>query len=147
MKKSTSGFTIVELLIVIVIIAILAAITVTAYNGIQERSRKAYFLSDISNIKKAMEFFKTENGTYPQCPSGPECGYISAIKPQLEPKYASGLSNYNFAYVTYVTQLPGTDQERWGMRYVANADPYKVPQTCKFGVNMASTWYSSAPEC
>lgn len=39
MAKSKSGFTIVELLIVIVVIGILAAITIVAYSGIQERAR------------------------------------------------------------------------------------------------------------
>jgi prepilin-type N-terminal cleavage/methylation domain-containing protein len=38
-KQATRGFTIVELLIVIVIVGILAAITIVAYNGIQERAR------------------------------------------------------------------------------------------------------------
>lgn len=36
-RISASGFTIVELLIVVVVIAILAAITIVAYNGIQNR--------------------------------------------------------------------------------------------------------------
>jgi prepilin-type N-terminal cleavage/methylation domain-containing protein len=40
-NKQQSGFTIVELLIVIVVIAILAAITVVAYNGIQDRARNS----------------------------------------------------------------------------------------------------------
>lgn len=39
LKAAKRGFTIVELLIVIVVIAILAAITVVAYNGIQNRAR------------------------------------------------------------------------------------------------------------
>lgn len=39
MKKTTTGFTIVELLIVIVVIAILAAISIVAYSGIQQRAR------------------------------------------------------------------------------------------------------------
>ena len=48
------GFTIVELLIVIVVIAILAAITVVAYNGIQERARQSKITSDLQMINKAI---------------------------------------------------------------------------------------------
>ena len=44
MRKA--GFTIVELLIVIVIIGILAAITIVAYNGIQQRAQAATVQSD-----------------------------------------------------------------------------------------------------
>ncbi|MBM3210428.1 prepilin-type N-terminal cleavage/methylation domain-containing protein [Candidatus Saccharibacteria bacterium] len=46
------GFTIVELLIVIVVIAILAAITIIAYNGIQERARVASATAFASQLKK-----------------------------------------------------------------------------------------------
>ena len=49
-----SGFTIVELLIVIVVIAILAAITVVAYNGIQERANSSKAKADLSQLAKAM---------------------------------------------------------------------------------------------
>ncbi|MDN5275377.1 MAG: Fimbrial protein [Candidatus Saccharibacteria bacterium] len=38
-KQTSKGFTIVELLIVIVVIGILAAITIVAYNGIQNRAK------------------------------------------------------------------------------------------------------------
>lgn len=65
MPKSKSGFTIVELLIVIVVIAILAAITIVAYNGIQQRGRDARRLSDMQAIVKALELYKSDNGQYP----------------------------------------------------------------------------------
>ena len=65
MKKSRSGFTIVELLVVVVVIAILAAIVVSAYNGVQARSRDAKRRTDVANIIKAMELYYNDTGSYP----------------------------------------------------------------------------------
>ena len=65
MKKSRSGFTIVELLIVIVVIGILAAITVVAYNGIQERAQISTAQAELSNIAKAAQLYYVENNRYP----------------------------------------------------------------------------------
>ena len=65
MLKNKSGFTIVELLIVIVVIAILAAITIVAYNGIQARARDNIRYADAKAIMKALELYKADNGNYP----------------------------------------------------------------------------------
>src|SRR5690242_13852381 len=65
MNKRTGGFTIVELLIVIVVIAILAAITVVAYNGIQNRTNDAAIQSDLNVMAKKMELYFAENNQYP----------------------------------------------------------------------------------
>ncbi|MDO8335901.1 MAG: prepilin-type N-terminal cleavage/methylation domain-containing protein [Candidatus Saccharibacteria bacterium] len=63
--KNKSGFTIVELLIVIVIIGILAALVITAYNGIQQRARDAKRLSDIRAVARIVESYYSEKGSYP----------------------------------------------------------------------------------
>jgi prepilin-type N-terminal cleavage/methylation domain-containing protein len=59
------GFTIVELLIVIVVIAILAAITIVGYNGIQQRTQNSQTITAVKNYQKIFLNFATENGRYP----------------------------------------------------------------------------------
>lgn len=65
MKKGGRGFTIVELLIVVVVIAILAAITIVAYNGVQNKARAASLQSNLSQIYKKAEYYNQTNGRYP----------------------------------------------------------------------------------
>lgn len=65
MRKTTSGFTIVELLIVIVVIAILAAISIVAYNGIQNRGKTSAAQSAATNAIKKAELYSTDIGNYP----------------------------------------------------------------------------------
>jgi prepilin-type N-terminal cleavage/methylation domain-containing protein len=60
-----TGFTIVELLIVIVVIAILAAISIIAYNGIQNRANDSAVQLDLSNVSKKLALYKADNGAYP----------------------------------------------------------------------------------
>lgn len=64
-RQKQKGFTIVELLIVIVVIGILAAITVVAFNGVQTRAKNAVITQSMGNFVKTLEVKKAEAGTYP----------------------------------------------------------------------------------
>lgn len=75
MVKSRSGFTIVELLIVIVVIAILAAISVVAYTGVQQRANNAKTLSAVNAYVKALNLYKADHGQYPPVTSCMGIGY------------------------------------------------------------------------
>lgn len=59
------AFTIVELLIVIVVIGILAAITIVAYNGIQARAKNTQVQNDIRQVSKLIELYNADKGGYP----------------------------------------------------------------------------------
>lgn len=94
--KSASGFTIVELLIVIVVIAILAAITIVSYNGIQTRARNNSKIQAASAILRVINSYVTAKGQYPPnipfcLPVGtadynsdgvPDCGNVTNPTPQ-----------------------------------------------------------------
>jgi general secretion pathway protein G len=65
MKQYSRGFTIVELLIVIIVIGILASISVVAYRGSQERAEYARAQTDLKHINDALIIYKAQNPTYP----------------------------------------------------------------------------------
>ena len=65
LKKRNQGFTIVELLIVIVVIGILALLVITTYSGIQSKARNSKRTSDIKSLQTHIEAFFSQNGYYP----------------------------------------------------------------------------------
>ena len=82
----SKGFTIVELLIVIVVIAILAAITIVAYNGIQARAHTTAQKTTAENLAKKMEAYNAVSNAYPTFTS------TTAITPALNTVTDSSLT-------------------------------------------------------
>lgn len=64
-RHSNSGFTIIELLIVIVVIGILAAITIISFNGVSQRANNASLSSDLTNAATKLGMYRVENDAYP----------------------------------------------------------------------------------
>lgn len=76
-EKYEKGFTIVELLVVIVVIGILAAITIVSYSGITNRANIASIQAQLATNSSLLGIYNVENGSYPTaldvnyCPSAP----------------------------------------------------------------------------
>lgn len=64
-SNKTKGFTLVELLIVIVVIAILAAISIVAYNGVTNKARDDERASDARSILNAAAAYNADNDKWP----------------------------------------------------------------------------------
>lgn len=61
-----NGFTLVELLIVVVVITILAVISIVAYSGMQTRARDTIRASDMAQIEKSLRLYETEHNGSPK---------------------------------------------------------------------------------
>jgi prepilin-type N-terminal cleavage/methylation domain-containing protein len=140
MNKSSSGFTIVELLVVIVVIAILAAITIVAYNGIQARAKDSSADNALNQIKKGVELYRADNGVYPPCGADDGGCTMSSLATYLTPTYISPFPT-STALVGYV-RGPAANQS-----YAVNMD-YVTKTDCKSGVNVNANWWGTGlPTC
>lgn len=63
-RRSRRGFTLVELLLVVVIIGALASIAIPKYNRIRERAARGLLMSDLRNLASAQETYLFERHTY-----------------------------------------------------------------------------------
>lgn len=117
-QRKQSGFTIVELLIVIVIIGILAAITVVAYNGIQQRASNTQRIAAAKDWVKSLKAYTASNQKYPHV-SGVYCIGESnitdfdanadadcGVSNNLKHDYAGYTSTFNSNLKSIASRLP-----------------------------------------
>src|SRR4030043_2457474 len=91
--RKEKGFTLVELMVVIIILAVLTAIAVPSYMALRNRARTAAAQSEMKNIATALELHSTDLDAYP----------LTAVYPDaIEPEY--------------MTVVP--DNDPWGNAYV-----------------------------
>jgi prepilin-type N-terminal cleavage/methylation domain-containing protein len=142
-----SGFTIVELLIVIVVIAILAAIVITAYNGTQTRAQSAKYQTDVVTLVKKAESYGNIQGSYALTTAGTDAATVttqtatgvsltSTINSVNEAKFPSTLAI--FAVVPYGT-IPTFAQAMTAIN-ASNTTDYYFVAYCPTGKGMR-TYY------
>lgn len=168
LTRKDRGFTIVELLIVIVVIAILAAITITAFNGVQTRTRDSQRVADMNSIVKALELYKVQNGQYPVAVGNSAGGWEISSNPNGNWPFMKNLVNAGivnsipvdpintgdmvtggskiYAYYRYPTGYAGCDASR-GPYYIllvrtgegSTKSPSSPDNTC--GTYSVSGWW------
>jgi general secretion pathway protein G len=64
-RRRRRGFTLIELMLVMVIIAILAAIIIPKFAGRSEQARVTRVIADLATLKQGLQAFEIDNGRYP----------------------------------------------------------------------------------
>lgn len=93
MRGSSKGFSLIELMVVVAIIAILASIGMVVYGNVQKSARLAKRVGDLKGIETALELYRSDNEKYPiasswrsECANGGSLAPDDVI-PGLVPKY------------------------------------------------------------
>jgi len=73
MRKSINGFTIIELIVIVVVIGIIAAIAIVSYTGIQKSVLNEQRSTELLGWKTSFEKYKAANGQYPVMANGGYC--------------------------------------------------------------------------
>ena len=96
MRKRRKGFSLLELLVVILILGILAAFVAPNVIGAGEKAKRDLVCSQMSNVAQALKMFRLDNGTYPETEEG-----IQALLQNPDPeKYP------NYSTQPYIEKLP-----------------------------------------
>jgi len=118
-KQKESGFTIVELLVVIVVIGILAAITIVSYTGITAKANATKALSNAQSVKNVAEIFNAEGSNVYPADAAAITGYTTGTAKvptgvtvvqaaQNVPTNATSGANNGLSYVSYMAKTNNT---------------------------------------
>ncbi|AZU03314.1 general secretion pathway protein G [Glycocaulis alkaliphilus] len=104
-KDTEAGFTLVEIMVVVVIIGLLATVVVLNVLPSQDRARIEKARADIGRIEQAIEMFRLDMGRYPTTDEGLEVLVTAPADPRLAARFPEG---------GYINRLP---EDPWGGEY------------------------------
>lgn len=135
--RTRGGFTIVELLVVIVVIGILAAITIVAYNGIQQRAQNAKTASAVKSYVNGFSVYGADNGSYP----GPYLSCLGEDYPSDRCWDTSGSYMENAALTTALKTTMGQTLPMPGLSGKPNSGVFYLSREYNYTLDgVAAAW-------
>lgn len=109
LSNKNNGFTIVEILIVIVVIGILAAIVIVAFNGVRDSAARAAIKNDLVQVAKKLEVFRSQSTSdrYPVSAAELEAAGLKFSQGNYRVTNADGTARNNVYYT--VTGITGSE--------------------------------------
>lgn len=166
-KNSVLGFTLVELLVVITIIAVLSTIGMVIYGSVQSRGRDAKRVADIKDLVTALELYNGKNNAYPAARAYTNCsswyrdtnGHNDTYIPGLVPTYMKALPLDPFDKsggpdICYLTNTDGSNGYRIDFRlenrssnltFVCNANRHNENGHMVYGYSLLTDWTGVIP--
>lgn len=108
--QNRSGFTIVELLIVIVVIGILAGLVLNTFNGIQARARDTERKTDVNAIHAQVEAYHADNGFYPTTANMADTAWVGSNLSGLDSEALNDPSSGGYAYAANTATCNNTTE-------------------------------------
>jgi general secretion pathway protein G len=112
MRRSQGGFTLIELMVVILIIGLLATIVVQSLRGATDKAKRVKAEADISEIKTALDRYYLDVGSYPRV----EQGLQALVSAPNTGNVSQGGGDYQGPYLEKLPPDP------WGNQYVYQSD-------------------------
>lgn len=131
------GFTLVELLIVIAIIGVLAALLMSNFIGVRQRARDAQRKSDLKQVQSALELYRSDVGTYPSCTSSASCNFPSCGSSLP----ASGAT----IYMQKIPCDPSSSYNSGSYAYWSDSSSYYIAACSENASDSQAIAYSSVP--
>lgn len=114
--KKSNGFSLIELIVVISIIAVITAVGIVSFRGASLRGRDSRRVADLEKLRVALEMCRQVGGTYPDSANSlVSGGYIQALP--TDPKgyvyYYNSPTDYTYTYDAHMEDL-GSTNGAWG---------------------------------
>ena len=109
-RYNQDGFTLIEIMVVILILGLLATIVVQSLRGAADKAKRTKAQADLAEIKTALDRYYLDNGFYPTT----DQGLNSLVSPP-----SSGRTPANYEAGGYIERLPS---DPWGNQYFYQSD-------------------------